>query len=322
MEFTNSMPAGLYTHDTDTPDITWDELIDSGKIRVCRTEGSSMLSVSYISRSIKGVLVTPEDVSAFMPRCSCYDNDSVLDSSVCNLEGIIMKTDMDVFIGSEAFKGQAGLKMFITGKGTKKISADEMAFSMAGTNSSMKFEFEKLAYAGRSAFENSGVTSVCSLVTEMKMLEKADTNAFRACRKLSGRLVIDLKTGKCAEIGECAFEGCGGITSLSVNNACLGPGCFSMCEGIDTLTLGSLTDKTGTLNCGDCAFAGCTKLKNVTADAASAQTFRKSYFRNCAALDRIYASCSHDEWLSAIEKADIYWSDGADSLFHIIFAKD
>lgn len=130
---------------------------------------------------------------------------------------------------------------------------------------------------------------------EVKVVpEKAASPYYSAGNEPTGAVTIPkdftLKTGSfirtyhVTEIGDCAFDGCGGITSVTIPNSVktIGNWAFRKCEALQSIDIPA-----GVKTIGKAAFALCTALKSVTL-SNGIQEIITAAFSGCTALQSIH----------------------------------
>ncbi len=103
--------------------------------------------------------------------------------------------------------------------------------------------------------------------------------------------------GNVTSIGNSAFEGCTGITSVTIGNGVKGIGAetFSGCTGLASITIPNSVTRIG-----GSAFSGCTGITSVKVEATTPPTLDDKAFNKCTALTEILVpSASVDAYKTA-----------------------
>ena len=173
-------------------------------------------------------------------------------------------------------------------------------------------------------------------ITNLKIIGEINGTDLRMIREMAGRnyrgnptdgklSVLDLSEAKIVEggesyyynnynyytsndvIGSCAFDGCSGLTSLTLpaGITSIGSAAFYGCSGLTSLTLSagiteigndafhgcsrltSLTLPAGITSIGDCTFSGCSGLTSLTLPAGITKIGDRAFF-GCRGLTSIY----------------------------------
>ena len=129
--------------------------------------------------------------------------------------------------------------------------------------------------------------------------DKLGDYAFYGC---SGLTSLTLPSGV-TSIGYRAFEGCSGLTSLTIPSSVtsIGYGAFSGCSGLTSLTIPS-----GVTSIGDGAFLSCSGLTSLTIPS-SVTSIGSDAFGGCSGLTSIYI------YTKKLPKLGYYVFDGCDA---------
>ena len=164
-------------------------------------------------------------------------------------------------IGDYAFRGCTGLTSVTIGNGVTSIGS--LAFADCTGLTSITVA------KGNSKYHSAGN---CLIETESKTLIAGCKNS------------IIPTDGSVTSIGNSAFSGCTGLTSVTIPNSVtsIGSSAFSHCTGLTSVTIGG-----SVTSIGDWAFAGCTGLTSVTIPG-SVTSIGNDAFYNCYSLIEIY----------------------------------
>ena len=275
--------------------------------------GNSKYYWYYIPSSIKSVTITDGNISSYAFRnCSGLTSITIPDSVTS--------------IGSYAFDGCSGLKSVTIGNSVTSIGS--YAFSGCSGLTSITIP-DSVTSIERSAFS---VCSVLKNVTIGKNVTSIGENAFHGCSSLtsiivkernskyhsSGNCLIETTTktlvagcktsvipsnGSVTSIGENAFSGCTGLTSITIPNSVtsIGDYTFYNCSGLTNITIpDSVT------SIGFSAFTGCTGLTSITIPK-SVTSIDNFAFSGCDNLTSINFKGTKTQW-NAISKGS-YWND-------------
>ena len=214
-------------------------------------------------------------------------------------------------IGDSAFSGCSGLKEVDLSNCTSLTSIGEQAFyNCSGLTGELNLgECTSLTSIGNSAFWGcSGLTSI----TLPSSLEAIGDYAFRACTNLQPSetdsqgvkylgnsenpyLVLwdgtDITTStytvneKCKIIYNTAFEGCSGLTSITLPSSLtsIGYSAFGGCSGLTEVDLSNCTSLT---SIGSSAFSGCSGLTSITFPS-SLKSIESEAFEDCSGLTEV-----------------------------------
>ncbi|MDD4991545.1 MAG: leucine-rich repeat domain-containing protein [Paludibacter sp.] len=150
-------------------------------------------------------------------------------------------------IGSYAFTNCNGITLLTLGSGVKSIG--QYAFKECNGLTAVNFNAsncDDLTYTSISS------TGSVFAVTIGSNVMRVPASLFSGCSKV-GSVVFD-GTPKCAEIGNRAFIGCNGLTSITIPNSVtnIGIQAFSFCIGLTSITIPN-----SATSIGNGAFAGC-----------------------------------------------------------------
>ena len=183
-------------------------------------------------------------------------------------------------IGSYAFSGCSGLTSVTIGNSVTSIG--EYAFSDCSGLTSVTIG-NSVTSIGYYAFRHcSGLTSIV-VVPENTCYDSRD-NCNAIIETATGTLIFGCQTtiipNSVTSIGESAFSGCTGLTSVTIPNSVtsIGYDAFYDCTGLTSVTIpNSVT------SIGSCAFSGCSGLTSVT--IPNSVTSIESYaFSGCSGL--------------------------------------
>ena len=164
-------------------------------------------------------------------------------------------------IGDEAFRGCTGLTSVTIGNGVTSIGS--LAFADCTGLTSI------IVAKGNTKYHSAGN---CLIETESKTLIAGCKNS------------IIPTDGSVTSIGNVAFSGCTGLTSVTIPNSVtsIGSSAFSDCTGLTSVTIGG-----SVTSIGDWAFSGCTGLTSVTIPG-SVTSIGNNAFYNCYSLIEVY----------------------------------
>ena len=183
-----------------------------------------------------------------------------------------------VTIGDLAFTNCSSIDSLIIGKSVASININ--AFKNCSGLSYVEFNADSCMSIG--AYNNGsingtifdGCTHPSSLVIgdNVKVIPQ---NAFNGFTGLTGVLTIP---DSVKSIGDCAFQNCSGLTSLTIGNAVstIGGNAFSNCSGLTSLTIGNAVSTIGSS-----AFSNCTGLSTVVFNADS-----------CVSMGSVFSGCT------------------------------
>ena len=133
--------------------------------------------------------------------------------------------------------------------------------------------------------------------------------AFCGCTGLTSVTISE--NSNLTTIGEWAFENCTGLTSITIPDSVttIGDKAFSDCDGLTSVTISENSNLT---TIGECAFHGCTGLTTVTIPD-SVESIGHAAFSDCTALKELYVPAS-------VKYAE-YCFNGCSSLEKVIITK-
>ena len=193
-------------------------------------------------------------------------------------------------IGDCTFQGCSGLTSVTIGNSVTTIG--EHAFYICTGLTSITIPNSVISI-GQSAFENcSGLTSVhisdLSAWCRILFYDFESNPLFYAHRLyLSGEEIKDLVIpNSVTSIGEFAFKGCSGLTSVTIPNyvTSIGNYAFEGCSDLMSVTIGN-----SVTNIGDYAFRNCSGLTSFTI-GNSVTSIGESAFLGCSALTSVHIS--------------------------------
>ena len=172
-------------------------------------------------------------------------------------------------IGSEAFSGCTGLTSITIPDGVTNIGED--AF----------YNVPNIVYSGNLSGAPWGARALNGYIEDGIVYEDSSKTKLLACpSSREGTVVIP---DSVTSIGDLAFDGCTGLTSITIPDSVtsIGEGAF-----YDCFSLTSVTIPDGVTNIGDYAFYGCSSLTSVTI-GNSVTSIDESAFSGCRSLTSI-----------------------------------
>ena len=180
---------------------------------------------------------------------------------------------------------EAGKEITVTFEnGIEKIGS-YMFYNCTRLNVSNWDAIKSISTFGAHAFDNCINLNVLIKKDSFRSNLSIGTAAFRNCSGISGEL--ELKDGT---IGEASFEGCTGLTKVSINidNFTIPTNAFSGCSGIVTLIVGDNIKKLDVA-----CFKNCSSIKNLTIPISlkvKNAINTESAFVGCTNVEEIYFS--------------------------------
>ena len=195
---------------------------------------------------------------------------SIGNSAFSGCSGLTSVTipDSVTSIGYEAFYGCSGLTSVTIGDGVTSIGRDAFEGCSGLTSITIPFVGEKADGTGTTYFgyifgASEYFDKYGDYVPESlkEVIITGGTSigerAFSGCSGLTSITIPDSVTS----IGEYAFYGCSGLTSITIPDSVtsIGEEAFSDCSGLTSVTIGD-----GVTSIGDYAFSGCSGLTSIT----------------------------------------------------------
>ena len=197
-------------------------------------------------------------------------------------------------IGESAFSGCSGLTSVTIGSGV--ISIGSNAFSGCDSLTSVTIGNSVTSIGDRAFF---GCTNIASVIWNAKNCsgyifgDQVESFAFgdsvevipaslcSGMNKLSSISIPNSVTS----IGNSAFSGCSGLTSVTIGSGAIGNSAFSGCSGLTNVTIGS-----GVISIGSNAFSGCNSLTFVTLNSNAIVSKSYAYLDNLNAIFNYYVT--------------------------------
>ena len=226
-----------------------------------------------------------------------------------NAAEVVVPNEIDgnsvISIGNAAFMGDSSTKIVISSGIT---SINESAFAMCSKLTSIEIP-ESVTSIGYNAFYGcseltsieipsgvkniegdifSGCDSLISIdVAEDNEVYDSRENCNAIIETKTNQLKVGCKTTKIpsgvTSIGDDAFIGCGGLTSIEIPNSVtsIGNGAFAKCSGLIDIEIPS-----GVTHIGNRAFSGCSSLESIEIPTGVTK-IKDSVFENCSSLKSI-----------------------------------
>ena len=186
-------------------------------------------------------------------------------------------------IGDSAFKGCSGLTSITIPDGVTSIGDSAFKGCSGLTSITIPDSVTSIGYAAFCGC--SGLTSI--VVAESNKVYHSFKNCLIETQRKT--LILGCKNseipldGSVTSIGDRAFYGCSGLTSITIPDGVtsIGDYAFENCSGLTSITIGN-----GITSIGYSAFSGCSRLTSITIPD-SVTSIGGSAFENCSSLTSI-----------------------------------
>ena len=195
---------------------------------------------------------------------------SIGSSAFSSCTGLTSITIPDSVTGIDngAFSWCTGLTSVTIGNGVTRISSSAFMGCTGLVNISVAVDNTKYHSSGNCLIETASKTLILGFNTSVIPSDGSVTSigedAFRGCSGLTSITIPNSVTS----IGDSAFQGCTGLTSITIPNSVtsIGSSTFSGCTGLTSVTIGNSVTSIDW-----CAFYCCTRLTNIKFNGTIAQ---------------------------------------------------
>ena len=250
---------------------------------------------------------TSSDGNRVMPSATNVFGANIVSNNYSNGKGVI-KFDGDVTsIRNNAFRGCTGLTSITIPNGVTSIISS--AFEGCTGLTSIVVENGNKMYDSRNNCNAIIGTATNPLIRGCKTtiipnsVTSIGDSAFSGCTGITSITIPNSVT----RIGWYAFDGCTDLTSVTISNGVtsIGGAAFSGCTGLTSITIpNSVT------SIGGAAFSGCTGITSVKVESTTPPGTNRNIFTGCTALKEIFVpSASVNAYKTASG-----WSDYANKI--------
>ena len=195
-------------------------------------------------------------------------------------------------IGDSAFSGCSGLTSITIPDRVTSIGEDAFGWCCDLVNINVSSKNSKYHSQGNCIIETATKVLVVgcknSIIPNDGSVTSIGNSAFSGCSGLTSIAIPDSVTS----IGNSAFSGCGGLTSITIPDGVtsISKWAFYNCSGLTSITIGNCVTSIG-----NSAFSGCSGLTSITIPDGVA-SISKWAFYNCSGLKIVFYEGTKEQW--------------------------